>query len=162
MARRQLGPATGDRETMAYDAKQLLQMTQPELDALFSASPAGDIPNGEGDGTAIVAPGTKYSFEIASIVNHFAWQGKVFDAQKGQLKNRILPFGLNAIIAKVYKAPSWFDGKECTVLDYSETSLVAHWIRDEIRQIAPGTYLGIVFWDKARLINFSLQFTTPA
>jgi hypothetical protein len=161
MARRQLGPAAGDRETMAYDAKQLLQMTQPELDALFSASPAGDIPNSEGDGTAIVAPGTKYSSEIASIVNHFAWQGKVFDAQKGQLKNRILPFGLNAIIAKVYKAPSWFDGKECIVLDYSETSLVAHWIRDEIRQIAPGTYLGIVFWDKARLINFSLQFSTP-
>jgi hypothetical protein len=147
---------------MAYDPKQLLQMTQAELDALFSASPAGDIPNGQGDGTAIVAPGTKYSSEIASIVNHFAWQGKVFDAQKGQLKNRILPFGLNAIIAKVYKEPSWFDGKECIVLDYSETSLVAHWIRDEIRQIAPGAYLGIVFWDKARLINFSLQFSTPA
>ena len=25
------------------------------------------------------------------------------------------------------------DGKECIVLDYSETSLLAHWIRDEIR-----------------------------
>ena len=36
------------------------------------------------------------------------------------------------------RAPSWLDSKECIVLDYSETSLVAHWIRDEIRQIAPG------------------------
>ena len=51
---------------------------------------------------------------------------------------RRLPFGLNAIIARVYKEPSWLDGKECIVLDYSDTSLVAHWIRDEIRAIAPG------------------------
>ena len=96
--------------------------------------------------------------DIARFVNHFAWQGKTFDAEKGVLRNRILPFGLNAIIAKVYKAPSWLDGKECIVLDYSETSLVAHWIRDEIRQIGPGMYLGKVYWDKKRLIDFALQF----
>ncbi len=82
----------------------------------------------------------------------------MFDPATGQLKNRILPFGLNAIIAKVYKGPSWLDNKECIVLDYSETSLVAHWIRDEIRQIQPGLYLGKVYWDKARLIDFALQF----
>ena len=44
------------------------------------------------------------------------------------------------------------------MLDYSETSIVAHWIRDEIRMIQPGTYLGVVYWDKARLIHFALQF----
>ena len=65
---------------------------------------------------------------------------------------------LNAIIAKVYKGASWLDGKECIVLDYSETSLVAHWIRDEIRQIEPGLYLGKVYWDKKRLIDFALKF----
>ena len=74
------------------------------------------------------------------------------------LRNRILPLGLNAIIAKVYKAPSWLDQKECIVLDYSETSLLARWIRDEIRLIGPGTYLGKVYWDKKRLIDFALQF----
>src|ERR1043166_5064154 len=112
---------------MAYDIPQLLKMSQAELDALFTASPAGEIPNGEADGTAIVAPGTTYSEEIAGFINHFAWQGKVFDAAKGALKNRLLPFGLNAIIAKVYKGPSWLDNKECIVLDYSETLLLAHW-----------------------------------
>ena len=95
---------------------------------------------------------------IAEMINHFGWQGKVFDAEKGVLKNRILAFGLEAIIAKVYKAPSWLDGKECIVLDYSETSLVAHWIRDEIRLIGPGFYLGKVYWGKERLIDFCLQF----
>ncbi len=84
--------------------------------------------------------------------------GKVFDSKKGQLKNRILPFGLNAIIAKVYKGPSWLDGNECIVLDYSETSFAAHWIRDEIRQIGVGLYLGKVYWDRTRLIDFALKF----
>ena|ERR1043166_1544761 len=145
---------------MAYDIPQLLKMSQAELDALFTASPAGEIPNGEADGTAIVAPGTTYSEEIAGFINHFAWQGKVFDAAKGALKNRLLPFGLNAIIAKVYKGPSWLDNKECIVLDYSETSIIAQWIRDEIRQIGPRFYLGKVYWSKKRLIDFALQFKT--
>jgi hypothetical protein len=143
---------------MAYDVAKLLTMTQPELDALFTNSPVGDIPDGEADGTAIVAPGTHFSPTIAKFVSLFAWQGKVFDAKKGLLKNRILPFGLNAIIAKVYKGPSWLDGKECIVLDYSDTSFLAHWVRDEIRQIGPGLYLGKVYWGKKRLIDFALKF----
>jgi hypothetical protein len=143
---------------MAYDVPQLLKMSQAELDELFTKTSTGEIPSGEAAGTALVAPGSSYTAEVASWINHFAWQGKVFDAQNGQLKNRILPFGLNAIIAKVYKGPSWLDGNECIVLDYSETSLVAHWIRDEIRQIGPGLYLGRVYWDRKRLIDFALKF----
>jgi len=143
---------------MAYDVPQLLTMSQAQLDDLFTKSAPGDIPDGEAQGTAIVAPGTTYTADIAAFINHFAWQGKSFDSKKGVLKNRILPFGLNAIIAKVYKGPSWLDGKECIVLDYSETSLVAQWIRDEIRQIDPGVYLGKVYWSKKRLIDFALQF----
>ena len=143
---------------MTYDVPQLLTLSQAELDALVTSSPAGDIPQGEATGTAIVAPGTTYSPTIAQFISTFAWQGKVFDAEKGVLRNKILPFGLNAIIAKVYKGESWLDGKECIILDYSETSLLAHWIRDEIREIGPGLYLGKVYWGKSRLIDFALQF----
>ena len=143
---------------MAYTTAQLLAMSQKELDDLFSSSPAGDIPNGEANGTAIIAPGTILSAETASLINIFGWQGKTFDAEHGTLTNRILAFGLNAIVAQVYKGKSWFDNKECIVLDYSKTSLLAKHIRDEIRQIGPGMYLGIVFWDQARTINFALQF----
>ena len=143
---------------MAITVSDLLKMSQAQLDELFTNSPPGEIPDGEAKGTAIIAPGTTYSDEIADFINHFAWQGKNFDAKKGALRNRILPFGLNAIIAKVYKAPSWLDNKECIVLDYSETSLLAHWIRDEIREIAPGLYLGKVYWGKKRLIDFAIEF----
>jgi hypothetical protein len=145
---------------MAIEATQLLQMSQKELDDLFGAHDAGPIPDGEAKGTAIIAPGTAMSPSIAHFINIFAWQGKVFDAKAGLLRNHILPFGLKAIIARVYKAPSLLDGKECIVLDYSETSLVAQHIRDEIRHIETGFYLGKVYWDKARLIDFSLDFRT--
>jgi hypothetical protein len=143
---------------MAYDVQKLLRMSQEQLDALFTASPAGEIPDGEAEGTAIVAPGTTYSANIAKFISNFAWQGKVFDAKKGVLRNKILPLGLNAIIAKVYKGDSWLDGKQCIVLDYSDTSLLAQWIRDEIREISPGVYLGKVYWGKQRLIDFALEF----
>lgn len=141
------------------DAAQLMKMSQAQLDDLFKASPAGDIPDGQAKGTAIIAPDTVFSPEIAEFVSLFTWQGKTFDGKHGVLTNRILPFGLNAIVAEVYKDKSWLDGQECIVLDYSKTSLVAHWIRDEIRLIAPKFYLGKVYWDKKRLIDFCLDFT---
>lgn len=143
---------------MTYTASQLLGLSKQELDDLFSSSPAGDIPNGEGDGKAIIAPGTPFCAKIASLINIFGWQGKSFDAAHGTLTNRILAFGLNAIVAEVYKGASWLDNKECIVLDYSKTSLVAEHVRDEIREVGPGTYLGLVYWDRDRTIHFSLQF----
>jgi hypothetical protein len=143
---------------MAYAVADLLKMSSSDLDALFMASEPGPIPNGESNGTAIIAPGTAYSAEIATMVNYFAWQGKVFDAAAGLLRNRLGPTGFNAIIAKVYVDTSWVDGKPCIVLDYSQTSIVAQWIRDEIRMIGPGIYLGVVYWNKTRLIHFALQF----
>jgi len=145
--------------TVSLSKSQLLSMSQQQLDDLFKSSPPGPIPNGEAQGTAIIAPGTPYSEDIAELVNIFGWKGKTFDGPHGVLTNRITPFGLNAIVAEVYVAPSWLDQKDCIVLDYSKTSLVAHWIRDEIRLIAPDIYLGVVYWAKKRLINFSLDFS---
>jgi hypothetical protein len=143
---------------MVYDAPQLMKMSQTDLDNLFRASPAGDVPNGSANGTAIIAPGTPFSPAIAEMISLFGWQGKVFDAAAGLLKNRILAFGVEAIVARVYKGPSWLDGKECIVLDYSQTSLVAQRIRDEIRLISAAFYLGKVYWAKDRLFDFCLQF----
>ncbi len=143
---------------MAVDIPDLMKLTQAQLDDLFKQSPAGPIPDGEAEGTAIVAPGTELGEIASKLIHFFNWQGKVFDAGKGELRNRILLTGLKAIIAKVYKDTSWYDGKECIVLDYSETSLIAHYIRDEIRLVGDGVYLGIVYWGKKKLIDFALKF----
>ena len=144
------------------DPKEFLKMSAAQLDDIFRQSTAGEIPSGEGEGTAIIAPGTSVSDEIARFVHLFTWKGKVFDPEKGELRNKILPLGHRAIVAKVYKDTSWFDQKECIALDYSETSLVAKWIRDEIREVSPGVYLGIVFWGKTKLIHFALKFPATA
>jgi len=141
-----------------YDVAHLLQMSSAELDQLFSSSASGDIPDGPAKGTAIIAPGTVFNADIADFINVFVWQGKTFNAKKGLLTNQILPFGLDAIIATVYKGPSWLDNNECIVLDYSQTSLIAQWVRDEIRWIDTGLYLGRVYWDGDPLIHFALEF----
>jgi hypothetical protein len=140
------------------EVDQLLTMSQPQLDDLFTKSPAGPIPDGDAKGTAIIAPGTAFSKEIAEMINFFAWQGKTFDGKRGVLTNKVSVLGFNAIVAEVYKGESWLDHKECIVLDYSKTSMVAHRIRDEIRLIAPNFYLGVVYWEQKRLFDFCLQF----
>src|ERR1700690_4358718 len=104
---------------MALDAAHLLTLSQPQLDDLFTGSPAGPIPDGPAKGTAIIATGTVFSKEIAEMINLFAWQGKTFDAQRGVLTNKVSILGFSAIIAEVYKGESWMDQKEGIVLDYS-------------------------------------------
>ncbi len=143
---------------MAVAIDRLLATPRAGLDDLFQNSPAGQVPRGDGRGTAIVAPGSALSEPVAKLIRLLWWQGKVFDPDRAELRNKVTPWGVHSIRAKVYRGASWFDGGECIVLDYSRTSLVAHWIRDEIRQIGAGTYLGVVYWGKAKLINFTLEF----
>jgi hypothetical protein len=146
---------------MPVTADAMVHMTRDELDDLFRSSPPGPIPKGEARGTASSHPGTEFAEIAAKLVHLIAWQGKVFDPEKGDLLNEISPLHLERIRAKVYNDASWFDTKDCIVLDYSKTSLVAHWIRDEMREVSPGVYLGIVYWDKTRILNFALEFPQP-
>jgi len=134
-------------------------MSADELDELFRKSPAGEIPSGEANGQVLLGSEHDSLSETAAQVAHLiAWQGKVFDREKGLLVNKVGPFGTELIRARVYKEPSWFDGNETIVLDYSDTSVVARWIRDEIREVAPHLYLGLVFWDDDKILHFSLKF----
>lgn len=142
---------------MTVTVADLLAKSNQEIDDLFANATRGNIPDGEAKGTAIIAPGTAFTRELSQLVSIFAWQGKVFDAGHGFLRNHILPFGLKAIVAKVFYGESWYDQKDCIVIDYSQTSLVAERVRDEIRLVAPGLFLGKVYWGKKPLIHFALE-----
>ena len=146
---------------MTPTAEHLLATTSKDLDALFSDSLPGEIPSGKGDGVVVLAPGSFVARPFAKLAQLVFWQGKVFDADGRGLRNLVTPLRLKAIRAEVYPDRSWFDDKDCIVLDYSKTSKVAHWIRDEIREVAPNVYLGLVFWGRRRLLKFALVFPSP-
>jgi hypothetical protein len=140
-------------------ATQLTATKPNELDELFGAAPAGQIPSGEGHGQALLGTGTFAARPFKAFVRAVAWRGKEFDDKTHTLLNRIGPLGSRAIKADVYIEDSWLDGRPCIVLDYSKTSRSARWIRDEIREVAPGLYLGVVYVRSRRLpMRFSLQF----
>jgi hypothetical protein len=145
--------------SVSVTENSLLDLTDDELDALFGSGGVGELPNGDADGKVLV--GSKHedvSDTVAWVAEQLAWKGKVFDRDHGELRNKILPFGVKAVRAKVYKDTSWFDGKEAIILDYSKTSVLAQRVRDEIREVAPGLYLGLVYWEKDKILHFSLRF----
>jgi len=143
---------------MSINAEQLLDMSPKELDVMFGESECGPVPNGVAKGTALIAPGSPAGFSLSKLVRFLAWQGKTFDSKKGQLINRILPIGHNAVVAKVYEDSSWMDKKPCIALDYSKTSLLAKFVRDEIRLVDKNFYLGKVYVGSLPVIHFCLEF----
>jgi hypothetical protein len=85
----------------------------------------------------------------------FPWQGKHFDTRarkSGHGDNRIrLPFyrghwfGFRTKIGR-----SLLDGQECVLLDYDSASnpRPLRRIRDELREVMPGLYLGPALWQQ--------------
>ncbi len=95
---------------------------------------------------------------LSQLIRALIWKGKVFNPASGDLKNLIGPFGMHLTRAVVYEEGSWFSPGPAIILDYSRTSFVAGKIRDEIREVEPGVYLGQVYWGKTRIALFMLEF----
>ena len=142
----------------AADPSSLVEETIEGLGELFGAGTAGAIPDGRGKGTVLLGTGGRAARAAAVLCYALAWRGKVVNARQGRLKNIVTPLGIQAIEAAVYQQDSWYDGETCIVLDYSKTSFVARKIRDEIREIAPGVFLGLVFWGRRHVLDFALDF----
>lgn len=141
--------------------KKWLSLSREQLDQVYRDAEPGTLPSGDTRGTAIVA-GSLLAKAYAVFARLFGWQGKVFDlfaadCDKGLLINKITPFSLSFIVAKVYRDKSWLDGKDTIVIDYSTTSFFARRIRDEIREVEPGIYLGKVWFGKTRILDFALK-----
>lgn len=144
-------------------ATELTTTPGSKLDDLFAAAPAGAVPVGIGSGQALVATSSFACRPLVAFVRLLAWRGKEFDHEGRTLLNLIGPLGNRAIKAEVYPDASRLDGRPCIVLDYSKTSRVAGWVRDEIREVAPGLYLGLVYVRSKRApLRFSLRFDPSA
>tara|TARA_R110001592_G_scaffold177076_2_gene417336 strand:+ start:149377 stop:150033 length:657 start_codon:yes stop_codon:yes gene_type:complete len=149
------------QKTTSSALDKWLSLPRKHLDEIYKHARPGELPQGDTRGTAILAGGPLPKL-FAKAANLLAWQGKVFDLfapdfNSGVVVNKVSPLGLNLIVAKTYRGASWMDGKETIIIDYSGTSLFAKQIRDEIREVEPGLYLGKVWWGKTRILDFALE-----
>jgi hypothetical protein len=139
------GPAAGGSHASwggSLTFKQLMRMSPCALEQLYAAGVMAPIPVGKIRGQALLNPGTKLAVPISGG-SRLVWQGKIFNADGQTAVNRF--FGVRMIKGNVTTAESWRDGRPALILDYSQTSLLYAPYRDEIRQIAPGTFLGLMF-----------------
>lgn len=137
---------------------RLCGMDAGRLLDLFRRGAAEAVPDGSADGLMLLFPGTLLTRPVARAIRALLWRGKMFDAAAGRAVNRVLPFGWRAVPGRVRRDASRLDGAPCILLDYSRTSWIAWMLRDELRRIAPGLWLGLVFVGRLRIGAFALQF----
>jgi len=126
------------------EMQDLVKMPRHELEALYRASPAAPLPSGFLPGRAIKSPGSLLTV-ANSRMTHLVWKGKIF-RDDGTMVNRVFG-GMKAIPADVYLGESLIDGQPSLILDYSRSKLWPD-VRDEIREVAPGIYLGVMYKGK--------------
>ena len=139
--------------------RRLLPLTEKSpamFDETFRAGAPDSIPDGHTTGLGLAFPGRWICRPLAWTFQLLFWKGKIFYRDEGRLINLILPFRFRAIPAKVFIGESLFDGKPCVVMDYSEGTPGTRMIRDEIREVEPGVYLGLAYAFQRKVIRFAL------
>jgi hypothetical protein len=138
---------------------RLVRMGPGELDALYRGAGVGATPSGKVRGRAIVRPGERLGPALSRGAR-ILWQGKVFRPEDATAVNRF--FGVRAVRGVTSVGPSWLDGRPSLILDYSGTSLVYARVRDEIREVAPGLYLGLMYARSSPQPTFRMFFALEA
>lgn len=159
----------------------LARLSGDELGGLYEA---GDVPanlavlNGSTKGRLLAVTsvdGTPLAglLRLLAASRLFPWQGKHFDTRarkSGHGDNTVrLPFyraqwlGFRTRIGK-----SLLDGSDCIVLDYDSVSnpRPLRRIRDELREVVPGLYMGPALWRRKNdnpllLLWFALDTRRP-
>lgn len=120
----------------------LVRLDPVALESLYRQSPPAPIPNGPVTGRPVILPGSIMAVP-ASKVGRAVWQGKIFDPVQGMAVNRF--FGVEAIHGELSYGHSWLDGGPALILDYERTSRLYGPYRDELREVAPGLILGLMY-----------------
>jgi hypothetical protein len=151
-----LGCATTNQPLSLSD---LARMSWPELEALYRSSGPGTIPQGLLRGKALYRPDGPLP-HVRSAASAALWKGKVFDDTGDGLVNQWC--GIRAVRACVAHGSSWLDGGPSILMDYSATSRVWRDVRDEMREVAPGLYLGRMYRRRPCGPDFQLFFALEA
>ena len=141
----------------APPADDLVRADRATLDALYAAGTASPPPAGFVPGRAIPDPGSRNTTRRSKLVGLF-WKGKVFT--DGRMINR-LAGGLEAVTARMYVGESFFDGQPAVILDYAGSKLFGD-VRDEMREVAPGVFLGMTYVRKCPVPKATTYFVLDA
>jgi hypothetical protein len=137
----------------------LLRMSPAEIEAIYRQGTAVAIPPGRVRGTALLAPGTRRARTLSRGARLF-WQGKIIEPDQATAVNRFI--GMRMIRGQLYQGPSWLDGAPALILDYSQTSRIYANNRDEIRQVGPGLFLGLMYDRTTAPPRLSMYFALEA
>ena len=121
---------------------QLKQFCPAELEALYAQAQAGTPPVGRLRGYVLVMTG-KPCPKLAARTANLAWKGKVFEPD-GCFVNQWL-LGFRALGSQAILGPSAWDDQPALVMEYAPGTPIFGNIRDEIREVAPGLYLGRLY-----------------
>jgi hypothetical protein len=129
-----------------------------QLEQIYREAEPGRVPNGFAPGRVVYCADGLLAGAKSGMA-HVLWRGKHF-CDDGTLVNQWL--GLRAIHATVAFGPSWLDGKTSIILDYGDTSRVWSDVRDEMREVSPGVYLGAMYLRRCPEPRLKLYFILRA
>jgi hypothetical protein len=120
-----------------HDRGELRRLDQCQYDELFRNGTACDAPCGKTRGVVLYSEGRhpKAKARLQGMI----WKGKTFRGD-GTFINR-WP-GFEAVTASVEFGVSRFDEKPCLVMEYAPDAPVFGGVRDELREISAGVWLG--------------------
>jgi hypothetical protein len=167
-------PPTSARRDSLHTLDTLAQRTAAELDALYrAANVSTTMHSADGDlvGRMLAVRGIPPAFAAPlrrwSASSSFVWEGKTFQAAtdtRGKGINRVhVPglFGRQSLFPfETTFGPSAIDGRPALILDY-DLDVNPGYIRrihDEIREVAPGLFLGPAMWKGVREPRLLLWF----
>lgn len=151
-------PKSEEVEGSILSIEQLACMSECELEAIYRQGKADGIPCGFLKGKVLY--GCAKGSGLKGTVSGAVWKGKIFKPEEGILVNQWI--GLKAVQARVHLGESWMDGGPAIITDYQGMSHVV-WknARDEIREISPGLFLGVMYVRKCpeaeRKMFFALE-----
>jgi len=132
---------------------QLVRMSRCELEQLYRAAAPATAPDGFVKGRAIWLD-TKHPV-LKSRATQILWQGKYF-LDDATIRNRV--FGIRAFRADVFNGESWLDGGPSLIMDYQNSSKLFSDVRDEVRELSPGLYIGITYLRKCPTPELAMFF----
>lgn len=135
--------------------KKLVRMDCEQLAALYRQLPPACLETGYYEGRAIYKAGSPITVPAAGAIR-VLWQGKHIDMCQLVMTNKVL--GGKGVRAAIYEGVSYMDGGPSLIMDYGPFGSFAANARDEVREVAPGLYLGAMYIHKKCGAKFSMFF----